>query len=93
MPCSVLRILSYKSREYGRMDFDAVDADLFQLTAGDVLPFGALGVIVENGRSEKQVIAIVLGNKPVTATNEEMQVDELVFMRDGFGFVQAGDFV
>jgi len=67
-----------------------VDTDLFQLAEGDVPPFGALGVVVENGVPEKQVVAIVLGNLPVTATNEKIQVDDLVFEWDGFGFVQAG---
>jgi hypothetical protein len=73
------------------IDLDSTDIERLQFCEGYVTPFGAFSVVVENYVAEEDVVAVVLGNVPVTATDEEMQVDELVFNGEVFGFVKAGN--
>jgi len=44
------------------VDFHTVNIQLFQFSEGHVTPFRTLDIIVENGVTEEQVVAIVFGN-------------------------------
>jgi hypothetical protein len=73
------------------VNLNTADFDRFELTKRNVTPFCVLLITVQNGIAEKQIIAIVFSDKPITSADEEMQIDDFVFKWDRFCFVQTGD--
>jgi len=49
-----------------------------------------LKIIVEDGKAPEEIFSIKLCDLPVTASDEEVQVDEFLLQRDVLSFVESG---
>ena len=61
----------------------AADFNGFQLAERDAAPLCVLKIIVEDGKAPEEVFSVKLGYVPVTAADEEVQVDKLLLQSLG----------
>lgn len=61
------------------VNFNPINIQGSKLTEGDVTPFRAIRVTIQDGVSKKQILAIVFSDVPVAAEDKKVKIDELVF--------------
>ncbi len=66
------------------IDFDSAKRQRLEFGETEIAPLGHLVVVVQDGVTKEQILAVVFGDVPVAATDEKMQVD--VFFLSGVFF-------
>ena len=69
----------------------AGDLDRFQLVKRNVAPLGVDEILVQDGESPKNVLAVILGDVPIAVADEKMQIDQFFLERGPFGFIESGN--
>mgnify|MGYP001823736148 CR=1 FL=1 len=66
----------------------AAHFDRLQLAERNVAPFRVLKVVIEDRKAPEEVFSVLLCDIPVTAADEEVQVDKFLLQRNVLCFVK-----
>ena len=67
-------------------------SDILQFIERNVSPFGVLPITAEDGKTEEEVLTVKFSDEPVTAADEQMEVNEIIAVGSVLGLVEARKF-
>lgn len=70
------------------INLDSVDAQAFNFGKRHIPPLSHLVIIVEDAKAPHDIFAIILSDEPVRAEDEEVLMNDFLFQRHMFGFIQ-----